>query len=85
MDEEAFTRLCPHADDVWLYMMARKAGSLYRQVGGGFNNTIWPQSQSQSLMTHNLNGGNDRQIAAVQRYFCENASEAADAGNRRGS
>ncbi len=35
LDEATFQRLCPHADDVWLYMMARKAGSFYRQVGGG--------------------------------------------------
>jgi hypothetical protein len=78
LDEEAFLRLCPYADDVWLYMMARKAGSLYRQVGGGFNNTIWPQSQSESLMTRNLNGGNDRQIAAVERHIGGELSTVPD-------
>jgi hypothetical protein len=31
-DEAAFLELCPHADDVWLYWMGRRAGSIYRKV-----------------------------------------------------
>jgi hypothetical protein len=69
LDEASFQLLCPHADDVWLYMMARKAGSLYRQVGGGFNNTVWPDSQQQSLLSFNVNGGNDAQIKAVEEFL----------------
>ena len=33
-NREAFLRLCPRADDVWLYWMGRRAGTRYRQVGG---------------------------------------------------
>lgn len=68
-DEGTFQRICPDADDVWLYMMARRAGTLYRQVGGGFNNTSWPGSQAESLLTINIDGGNDRQIAAVEAHL----------------
>jgi hypothetical protein len=50
-------------------MMARKAGTLYRQVGGGFNNTSWPGSQAESLLAINVDGGNDRQIAAVEAHL----------------
>jgi hypothetical protein len=69
MDRDQFERLCPNADDVWLYMMARRAGSMYRQVGGGFSNVVWGGSQEESLLSFNVNGGNDDQIKAVEAYL----------------
>ena len=34
-ERRAFLELCPFADDVWLFVMALRAGSAFRQVGGG--------------------------------------------------
>ena len=61
-----FLDLCPYADDVWLFVMALRAGSQFRQVGGGCPQVPWEAEQSTSLMQHNLGaGGNDRQLSAV--------------------
>jgi len=63
MNVEAFSRICPNADDVWLYWMARRAGSLYRKVGGKFVSANWRGSQAVSLMAENVaSSGNDQQI-----------------------
>lgn len=64
-----FKELCPTADDVWLYVMGRRAGTRHRQVGGPFHNTIWPGSQEQTLVSVNVDNGNDRQLAAVLSRF----------------
>ena len=71
-EREVFLELCPHADDVWLFVMALRAGSHFRQVGGGCPQTAWETSQSTSLMHHNLgSGGNDRQLSAVLTRYAE--------------
>jgi hypothetical protein len=68
--DRAFLTLCPHADDVWLFVMALRAGTRFRQVGGGFAQVSWKNSQSVSLMQHNLvDGGNDKQLEAVLSRF----------------
>jgi hypothetical protein len=68
--DRSFMTLCPHADDVWLFVMAKRAGAKFRQIGGGFAQVAWEGSQVSSLMHNNLAGdGNDRQLAAVlERY-----------------
>lgn len=67
-----FLELCPYADDVWLFVMALRAGSRFRQVGGGFPQVPWVAAQSTSLMQHNLGlGGNDHQLSAVLRHYGE--------------
>ncbi|MFL5306246.1 MAG: glycosyltransferase family 2 protein [Polyangia bacterium] len=69
-DREAFLRLCPRADDVWLYWMGRRAGTRYRQVGGPFTQISWPRSQRVSLWLENVAAGeNDRQIRAVEDHY----------------
>ena len=69
-DREAIAELCPDADDVWLYWMARMQGSLYRQVGGPFREIAWPRSQRTSLKTANFSGGrNDLQIQAMEERY----------------
>jgi hypothetical protein len=68
-DRALFTRLCPKADDVWLYWMGRRAGSLYRQVGPIFSQIMWDGSQDVSLYSSNAAGGNDEQIAAMEAHF----------------
>lgn len=64
-DEETFLSLCPTADDVWLYCMARMAGSRFKQVGPGFAQISWEGTQEVSLMAENLSGANDLQLRAV--------------------
>lgn len=68
-DRALLTRLCPKADDVWLYWMGRRAGSLYRQVGKPFQPLPWDGSQDVSLYATNSVGGNDSQIAAIEAHF----------------
>lgn len=79
LDEEAFKALCPHDDDSWLYLMSRRAGSRYRQVGGGFAQVMWPGSQATSLMSVNLvEGENDRQFRAIVAHYGSVKPEARD-------
>ena len=68
-DRQCFEKLCPHADDVWLFVMALRAGARFRQVGKGFVQICWDGSQLSSLMATNLAGGNDRQLAAILNHF----------------
>jgi hypothetical protein len=68
-DRALFTHLCPHADDLWLYWMGRRTGSLYRQVGPVFAQVMWDGSQEVSLYASNAAGGNDAQIAALEAHF----------------
>ncbi|NRB56821.1 MAG: hypothetical protein HRU39_12720 [Salinicola sp.] len=71
-DIATFTKLCPNADDVWLYAMARIKGYSFKHTGRqGF--MTWPGSQSKMLFEENLAGGNDRQInQLIQHYPIEN-------------
>jgi hypothetical protein len=68
-DHDLFTRLCPTADDLWLYWMGRRARAMYRQVGPVFPQIIWEGSQDVALYAENSAGGNDRQIAALEAHF----------------
>ena len=67
-DQATFMSICPTADDVWLYCMARLAGSRFKQVGGGFAQISWKGSQDVSLMATNLSGANDHQLRAVMEF-----------------
>jgi hypothetical protein len=50
--------------------MALRAGTQFRQVGGGFAQISWRNSQRVSLMQNNLvEGGNDKQLKAVLQQF----------------
>jgi len=71
-ERSIFLELCPYADDVWLFVMALRAGSRFKQVGGGFPQITWEKSQATSLLQHNLGErGNDRQLSAVISRYCE--------------
>jgi hypothetical protein len=70
MNEGAALATCPSADDVWLYWMAKRAGTQWCQVGGGFPQIVWPGSQATSLLSENVGrGANDRALAAVQKLY----------------
>lgn len=69
-DSATFLTLCPTADDIWLFVMALRAGTRFRQVGRGFVQICWDGSQDVSLMQANLAGeGNDHQLRAVIEHF----------------
>lgn len=70
VERDQFLNLCPFADDVWLFVMALRAGSRFRQVGGGFPQIAWGSSQATSLMQCNLGAaGNDLQLAQVLAQY----------------
>ncbi|WP_284324066.1 glycosyltransferase family 2 protein [Cypionkella aquatica] len=70
---DLFTRLAPYSDDVWLYWMARRQGTIVRHLGPRFRVLEWPGSQSQSLRARNRGkagmSGNDIAIAAMTEHF----------------
>jgi hypothetical protein len=72
----AFT-LSPHADDIWLYWIARRNGAIYKTVGRWCYLVLWRGTQDQALYHRNFTqGGNDDQIRKMtERYGCP-------AGNR---
>ncbi|MCH8614670.1 glycosyltransferase [Sphingomonas sp. SM33] len=69
-DMEALKRLAPTADDVWLFCMAKRAGTKHRQVGGRFPLVNWEGSQDVGLEHENVLQANDRQLEAVWREYC---------------
>lgn len=79
-DRDAFTALCPHADDIWFYWMARLNGVRYRRARGGQTLHDWQGSQSSALWINNVGADlNDRQIAAmIARYGYVNAAVLTD-------
>lgn len=70
-DVELFRRLCPGADDVWLYWMMRRNGAVARKVGARRGRFLaWPGSQRVALwQTNVLRGGNDRCIRQLTAHF----------------
>lgn len=66
-----FMRLCPTADDVWLYWMASINGATFRKVGPPRAIVTWPDTQSTGLRQVNVAGEarNDAQIEAMVDTF----------------
>jgi hypothetical protein len=70
-DMDAAQRLCPTQDDLWLYWMARLAGTRFRRSGYYEPLTVWRTSQDVALWRVN-NGGEqatDRQVDAMIHSF----------------
>jgi hypothetical protein len=66
LDEEAFMRLCPTGDDLWLYWIGRRSGANYRRVHGLPEPADWPLTRSGALHKINFSGGaNDWMIEAL--------------------
>ncbi len=70
---ERFMTLCPSADDIWFYWMARLNGTLVRHTGHKTRLVEWPGTQEVSLRATNVSteaeNGNDRAIAALIRVY----------------
>ena len=70
LDSKTFLQACPRADDVWLFWMARLAGSEFRLTGHGRRPSLWRDSQQVALFRTNvLQNGNDAQIEAMIDKF----------------
>lgn len=69
LDIETFTRLCPHADDVWLYWMGRMSGCTYRKTIADVNVLEWPSTQAVGLKNDNMSHGNDKQIQQMVKEY----------------
>ncbi len=69
-DRMAIFSLCPHADDIWVYWMARRNGITYMTVGRRRDLISWRGSQNEALWRRNsLPNGNDEQIRKMaERY-----------------
>lgn len=68
-DMESAMAICPRADDLWFYWMARRQGSLYRKVGSRMDLLHTPASQATGLWQQNSQGGNDEQIGRLVAEF----------------
>lgn len=70
MDSAAFTALCPQADDIWFYWMARLNGASFKRVAGDKLFYSWRGTQDQALWKTNLlmNANDDQLGAMVRRY-----------------
>lgn len=69
-DTKTFLDICPTADDIWLYFLARKAGAIWTKIGARQWFPKWEGSQESALNYINLHdGGNDRQMRnMLERY-----------------
>lgn len=71
LESEIFNKLCPNADDVWLYWMMRLNGGIARKVGLRRTLITWPDTQKTALFHKNTknDGGNDEQISAMIQVY----------------
>lgn len=71
LDTTLARSICPTADDIWIYWMGRRAGTLFRKIGPVRKFISWRSSQNVALWRENNVGevANDRQIAAMIAHF----------------
>ncbi|WP_157959630.1 hypothetical protein [Devosia submarina] len=64
---EDFMRLCPTADDVWFFWMARLNNAMYKNIGGRRELYSWDNTQGATSLhkTNVIEGRNDAQIRAM--------------------
>lgn len=67
-DERLFSALCPTADDIWFFWMARRTGTLFRKVGPRFAMVGWP-TRGATLWDTNQAGANDEQVRKIEAKF----------------
>ena len=67
---DTFLKICPMADDIWLFWMARKNGSVTKKTKKYFKPICWPDSQKVGLLTNNVqNSANDQKIKNMLSVF----------------
>lgn len=71
-DQSLFMQLCPHADDIWLYVMAKLQGTEIRKAQGRCFKHFIQIANNQDNGLNKLNvdrGRNDSQLKAVLNHF----------------
>ena len=64
--EAEFSRLAPHADDIWLFWMGRRAGATYKKTSRKQEVIERQGTQDAALWRENIdNGANDKHIARM--------------------
>ena len=70
LDATVFLALCPTADDLWFFWMARLAGIRHVQGASYPLMATWPKSQDSALFWTNVaHTGNDEAIRALEERF----------------
>ncbi|ADG09021.1 glycosyltransferase family 2 protein [Caulobacter segnis] len=70
LNEAAFQRLCPMADDIWLFAMSELAGIQRIRTPARFDFVNWPRSQECGLVHENVvAAGNDSQFSALEAAY----------------
>lgn len=68
--EDIFMRICPDADDVWLYWMTALSGKKAKLSNYKLELETWPNSQASTLWQHNITeGGNNKKIRSMLSTF----------------
>ena len=69
-DRDAISKVCPDADQIWLYWIGRRNNALYKTVGRRRELLTWYGSQTHALWRSNvLQGGDEEQLRKmVKRY-----------------
>jgi hypothetical protein len=68
LNQDAFMRLCPTGDDLWLYWMVRRNGRFELHSGSRHEQVSWYSSQKECLWNQNRNA-NDTQVEALVRAY----------------
>jgi hypothetical protein len=72
LDQSLFMQLAPHADDLWLKVMAIRQGKLCMKVPYSDPALALKRHRSLGLAQFNIRkGGNDKQLAALLSHFPE--------------
>jgi len=67
---DIFTKLAPHADDLWLFWMAGLNHCSFRRTGLRSRLSTWPRTQEHGLWRRNsMAGGNDDQIERLASRY----------------
>ena len=80
-NEEVFTRLCPKADDIWLYVMGLRCKAEKRILTHSsiarYHTDLLRQLMTKDRLTatNRLGGENDKQLAAVLEHYDEGRNE----------
>lgn len=76
VDERKFMELCPYADDVWFYTMAKLQGTKHHFVGMNRDEYLGVDNFNQFFHKGNalahfnvIENGNDRQIQNIQKHY----------------
>lgn len=69
-DASIFKKICPQADDIWLYWMIRLNAVSARKINQKRNLICWEDTQIISLFHANvIGGGNDEQFSAMIQMY----------------